>query len=88
VQQAALEGAWSRAVVCDYRLGNAYNGVDSIAELRVEFGDDLPAILVTGDLDPQIQTRAAEQNIRVMHKPIDRDQLLRALHTSTRPDQA
>jgi len=83
VQQAASRGAWPCAVVCDYRLSNSYNGFDAIAELRYEFGDDLPAILVTGDLDPQIQVRAEQHGIRVMHKPIDQEQLLRALHDST-----
>ena len=55
----------------------------AIAELRHELGDDFPAILVTGDLDPLIQSRAAEQGIRVMHKPLDQAQLLLALHQAT-----
>ncbi|RZI86154.1 MAG: response regulator [Rubrivivax sp.] len=84
VQQAAVRGVWPQAVICDYRLADHYNGFDAIAELRYEFGDDLPAILVTGDLDPDIQTLAAKQGIKVMHKPIDREQLLRALHEATR----
>ncbi|MBI5926373.1 MAG: hybrid sensor histidine kinase/response regulator [Aquabacterium sp.] len=87
VKQAADADAWPRAIICDYRLGPSYSGFDAIAELRHEFGDDMPAILVTGDLDPLIQARAAEQGIRVMHKPLDRDQLLTALHEITRPSQ-
>ncbi|MES2088449.1 MAG: ATP-binding protein [Pseudomonadota bacterium] len=83
VRQAADQDAWPCAVICDYRLGPSYNGFDAIAELRHEFGDEMPAILVTGDLDPQIQARAAQQGIRVMHKPLDRDQLLIALRDAT-----
>lgn len=83
VRQAADQDAWPCAVICDYRLGPSYNGFDAIAQLRHEFGDEMPAILVTGDLDPQIQARAAQQGIRVMHKPIDRDQLLIALRDTT-----
>lgn len=84
VRQAAAQDAWPAAVVCDYRLGPSYNGFDAIAELRHEFGDELPAILVTGDLDPLIQVRAAEHGIRVMHKPLDRAQLLLAVRDATR----
>ncbi|MGH6646869.1 ATP-binding response regulator [Aquabacterium sp.] len=83
VRQAAAQDAWPRAVVCDYRLSHSYSGFDAIAELRHELGDDFPAILVTGDLDPLIQSRAAEQGIRVMHKPLDQAQLLLALHQAT-----
>ncbi len=79
-QQAAVQGIWPHAVICDYRLGKLQTGLDAIVELRYEFGDDLPAILVTGDLDPGITDRASGQDIRVMHKPVDSDQLLAALH--------
>jgi signal transduction histidine kinase/CheY-like chemotaxis protein len=84
VGQAAASEVWPRAVVCDYRLGPSYDGFDAIAELRHELGDDFPAILVTGDLSPQIQAQAAQLGIRVMHKPLDREQLLTALRDATR----
>jgi signal transduction histidine kinase/CheY-like chemotaxis protein len=84
LRQAADQDLWPCAVVCDYRLRQAYDGFDALAELRHELGEELPAILVTGDLDPRIQARAAAHDIRVMHKPIDRGQLLRALHEATR----
>ena len=83
VHQAAEQEWWPCAVICDYRLSHSHNGFDAIAELRHELGDEFPAILVTGDLDPRIQARAAEQGIRVMHKPLDQAQLLRALHQAT-----
>ncbi|MDI1260468.1 hybrid sensor histidine kinase/response regulator [Aquabacterium sp.] len=83
VQQAAEQELGPCVVICDYRLSHSYSGFDAIAELRHELGDEFPAILVTGDLDPQIQARAAEQGIRLMHKPLDREQLLQALHQST-----
>jgi CheY-like chemotaxis protein len=83
VRQAAEQELWPCAVICDYRLSHSYNGFDAIAELRHELGDELPAILVTGDLDPQIQARAAEQGIRALHKPLDQAQLLQALHQAT-----
>jgi signal transduction histidine kinase len=77
--QAAERAVYPCAVVCDYRLGHGYTGFDAIAELRHEMGDELPAILVTGDLDPKIEAEAARLDIKVMHKPVDRAQLLGAL---------
>lgn len=85
--QAAVQQAWPRAVVCDYRLGASYTGFDAIAQLRHEFGDEMPAILVTGDLAPQIQQRADQLGIRVLHKPIDRSQLLTVLREAIRSSQ-
>jgi signal transduction histidine kinase len=87
VRQAADQDAWPCAVICDYRLGPSYSGFDAIAQLRHEFGDEMPAILVTGDLDPLIQARATEQGIKVMHKPIDSEQLLIALRDLIKPAQ-
>lgn len=84
VQLAATQQAWPSAVVCDYRLGASYTGFDAIAQLRHEFGDEMPAILVTGDLDPHIQLRADQLGIRVLHKPIDRIQLLTVLREAIR----
>ena len=88
VRQAADQDVWPSAVICDYRLGPSYNGFDAIAELRHELGHEFPAMMVTGDLSPQIEVQAAERNIRLMHKPLDRAQLLhelrQALHQPTR----
>jgi signal transduction histidine kinase len=84
VRQAAEQDTWPSAVICDYRLGPGYNGFDAIAELRHEFGNELPAVMVTGDLSPQIEVQAAELGIRLMHKPLDRAQLLQALSEPTR----
>ncbi|TAK93190.1 MAG: response regulator [Aquabacterium sp.] len=84
VRQAAERDAWPCAVICDYRLGPSYSGLDAIAELRHEFCDEMPAILVTGDLDPSIRAQAEAQGIKVMHKPLDRAQLLIALRELTR----
>lgn len=79
IQQAVEQDAWPCAVICDYRLGQAHNGLDVIAAMRHEFGDEMAAILVTGDLNAHIAIQAAAQRIRVMHKPLDRAQLLQAL---------
>jgi PAS domain S-box-containing protein len=64
-------------VVSDYRLDFGKTGVDVIADLRQEFGEALPALLVTGDTDPALLRNLANDGIVVLHKPIDVD----VLHT-------
>ena len=85
VQQAAELGAWPRAAISDWRLGGGQTGLEAIAALRYEFGDELPAVLVTGDLDPHIAQDAQRAGVLVMHKPLDRLQLLGALRGAMAP---
>ena len=79
LQQAAQRGLWPSAIVCDLRLGEQSDGFDAIEALRYEFGDGLPAIMITGDMSPELQSRAQAHDIRLIHKPVDRRQLLLAL---------
>ena len=46
-------------LLVDYHLDHG-NGLDAIAELRGEFGADLPAILITADRSPHVRDEARE----------------------------
>ena len=70
-----LEAFAPDVVVSDYRLTQGENGVGVIAAARSRLGPDLPALLVTGDTDPQLLRSMASRNIIVMHKPVDLDAL-------------
>jgi signal transduction histidine kinase/CheY-like chemotaxis protein len=62
-------------LICDYRLRDGENGVAVAAALRNEFNADIPALLITGDTDPeQIRTIAAS-GLAVLHKPLREDEL-------------
>jgi CheY-like chemotaxis protein len=62
-------------LICDYRLRDGENGVSVAAALRNEFNADIPALLITGDTDPdQIRTIAAS-GLVVLHKPLREDEL-------------
>jgi PAS domain S-box-containing protein len=58
-------------VVSDYRLGAGENGCDVIAAMRATYGQDLPAMIITGDTDPALMRELAERGICVQHKPLD-----------------
>jgi len=62
-------------VVSDYRLDFGKTGVDVIAAVRKQFGEALPALLVTGDTDPALLRNLANDGIVVLHKPVDVDAL-------------
>ncbi len=57
-------------IVSDFRLQKGENGFDVIDALRQRFGQDLPAILMTGDTDPTIIRAMQESGISVLFKPL------------------
>lgn len=66
-------------ILCDYRLRDGENGLETIAALREEFNRDIPAILITGDTAPERLAEAARAGLEVLHKPVTADQLQRAV---------
>lgn len=58
-------------LITDYRLAGEETGFDVIDSLRAAFDERLPAIVITGDTDPAVIRRMAEQGICVQHKPLD-----------------
>jgi signal transduction histidine kinase len=62
-------------LICDYRLRDDENGVAVVTALRNEFNADIPALLITGDTNPeQIRTIAAS-GLEVLHKPLREEEL-------------
>lgn len=62
-------------IVSDFRLGAEMDGVAVIHALRGEFGADIPAMILTGDVAPDDLRRVAESGFPVAHKPIRPDEL-------------
>jgi CheY-like chemotaxis protein len=66
-------------VICDYRLREARTGLEAITALRDLLGEDLPAMLITGDTDPVRLREAMDSGVPLLHKPVAPDQLHEAL---------
>ena len=65
-------------VVTDYRLPGV-NGLEVLRQIRAKLEVVLPAVLVTGDTaTTEIDERHLDR-IRLLHKPIDTDELIRVL---------
>lgn len=57
-------------VISDYRLRNSETGLDAIAALRTAAGQNLNALLVTGDTGPDRLRLAKASAIPMLHKPV------------------
>lgn len=69
-------GKWSPdLVISDYRLAAGENGYQVISALRNRLGNELPAILITGDTDPKLLRSMSERGIVVLNKPVDMETL-------------
>ncbi|WP_172642517.1 ATP-binding protein [Azoarcus sp. KH32C] len=67
---------WSPDVlISDYRLSNGETGFDVITRVRAKFGEDLPAVLITGDTDPNLIRSMAGRGVVIQHKPLQIDAL-------------
>ncbi|MGO4394620.1 hybrid sensor histidine kinase/response regulator [Variovorax sp. M-6] len=66
-------------VISDYRLRELRTGAEAITTLRAEFGERLPALLITGDTAPQRLREARASGVPLLHKPVSPDQLYRGL---------
>jgi signal transduction histidine kinase len=58
------------AIIADYRLREGKNGVQAIDSLRAEFGSAIPALIITGDTDPERLREAQASGNALMHKPV------------------
>ncbi|TBU95984.1 hybrid sensor histidine kinase/response regulator [Stutzerimonas kirkiae] len=68
-----------QAVICDYRLRERQTGAEVIGMLRAHYGNDIPALLVTGDTAPERLREAEASGIPLLHKPLAAEQLRQAL---------
>ena len=69
-------------LLVDYHLDQG-NGIDAIAALRLRFGADLTAILITADRSPHVREEARRNGIALLNKPL-KPAALRALLTQWR----
>jgi signal transduction histidine kinase/ActR/RegA family two-component response regulator len=67
------------AVISDYRLREQRTGAEAIAALRGLLGDDLPAMLITGDTAPERLRDALASDVPLLHKPVSTEQLFQML---------
>jgi two-component system, sensor histidine kinase len=70
-------------VISDFRLTLGETGFDVISAVRATMGADLPAILITGDTEPNLMRSMADRGTAVLHKPLDLEMLKATLKDLT-----
>ncbi|TNC81228.1 MAG: hypothetical protein C9356_10200 [Oleiphilus sp.] len=71
------EGAVPDLVITDNRLANGDNGLDVVAQIRSEFNNSIPAIMLTGYTEKSLHVKALETVQKVLCKPVDADVLIK-----------
>jgi len=60
----------------DYRLREGKTGDAAIALIREQLGEDIPALIITGDTSPERVRDASESGMLLLHKPVRPAELL------------
>lgn len=73
------------AVIADLRLPGGMDGLATIAAVSAELGYAVPALIVTGDTEPERLRAALTAGFMLLHKPIDAADLHAALQRLLTP---
>jgi signal transduction histidine kinase len=61
-------------IISDYRLPKQ-TGLECIKTIRGLLSNDIPALLISGDTDPEILNKIRQSNLQLLHKPVKPAQL-------------
>lgn len=78
-------------IIVDYRLPGGITGVDVVRDLRAAFDENIPAVMLTGEISQDPLLFANQSGLTILHKPLNSDQLIAALNellaTVAMPDE-
>lgn len=58
-------------LIADYRLPDGATGLSAIRQIRERYDPGLPAVVVTGDISPEILMEAEASGCEVLRKPVE-----------------
>jgi CheY-like chemotaxis protein len=65
-----LDGRVPDIILADYQLDDEKNGLDAMDTLRSDAGFDVPGILITGYMAPEVREDAANRGYQILYKPV------------------
>lgn len=74
-QEGSMDDEIPLAIIADYRLEGSRVGTEAIALIRNYFSSEIPAVIITGDTDPERLRRLSSTGLVVFHKPVSPDQI-------------
>ncbi|HEY7640321.1 MAG TPA: hybrid sensor histidine kinase/response regulator [Steroidobacteraceae bacterium] len=57
-------------IIADLRLRGDNTGIDAVRELRAELGNNIPAVLISGDTATEQLRKVSAAGLTMMHKPL------------------
>lgn len=75
-------------ILADYRLRDNKTGVDAIAAIRRHIDQDIPALVITGDVAPDQLSKIDAQGFTVLHKPVSPARLRVSIQQATKNNKA
>ena len=66
-------------LIVDFRLGDRDTGIDLAEELRRQLDPEIPAVLVTGSITPDLEERARHAGLGYLLKPVNAATLARCI---------
>ena len=57
-------------IIADYRLRENKTGVEAIHAIHAEYHDEIPAMIVTGDIEAERLREASGSGFQMLHKPV------------------
>ncbi len=88
MQQIANHPAIPCLIVCDYRLRDNETGSAVIEQLRSEYNEEIPGMLITGDTAPDRIKEAQASGYLLLHKPVANSKLREAIVQLIPPEVA
>ncbi|MDH3948169.1 MAG: ATP-binding protein [Gammaproteobacteria bacterium] len=58
------------AILSDYRLRENITGIEAIKAIEAMHGQEIPALLITGDMNIEPSTEKGMNEYRILHKPV------------------
>jgi signal transduction histidine kinase/CheY-like chemotaxis protein len=80
--EATAQGRWPDFIISDYRLRDKLTGIEAILELRDAAQSDIPACLITGDLEEDVKFQAHRAGLTLLKKPVQPAKLRSLLRRS------
>jgi CheY-like chemotaxis protein len=73
------QGLRPDVLLSDYNLRGSRDGMETIKQLRVALGRNVPAVVMTGDIRSDTVASISSQGVAVLIKPFSADELVDAL---------
>jgi len=71
-------------LLCDYRLREKQTGLDVVSAMRKYFNKKIPALIISGDTDREIEEKVKQKDCDILHKPVRPDVLRVSIYNKSK----